>query len=242
MNEPSDRELDTTGGKIPLFQYCLRRDGREWTVLHAGAVLTTTDESQAISSTTNRLPYGASLWPAAIALAHEIASRPADFQARSVLELGAGLGLPGIVAASLGAHVVQTDRDELALHICERNGQRNGAHAIEHRLADWTDWSEPGHFDWIIGSDILYGESLHPHLRRIFGSNLAPGGRMLLADPFRGAGFRFLETLESEGWNVTFAQWDVGQEGRSRPMGVFELKPPALEVPDRAAKEGPCRS
>ena len=144
---------------------------------------------------TNRLPYGVSVWPSAIALAHEIAARAEAFRGRSVLELGAGIGLPGIVAASLGGRVVQTDRDELALHLCKRNGERNDPAAIEYRLADWTEWDDPERYDWIIGSDILYGESLHPHLRRIFESNLASKGRILLADPFRGSVLCFLRDI-----------------------------------------------
>jgi methyltransferase-like protein 23 len=140
--------------------------------------------------------------------------------------LGAGIGLPGIVAATLGGRVVQSDRDELALHLCKRNGERNDPIAIEYRLADWTEWDDPERYDWIIGSDIIYGESLHPHLRRIFESNLAPEGQILLADPFRGRGLRFLETLEAEGWCVTFSKWDIGEEATPRPLGVFELSPP----------------
>jgi methyltransferase-like protein 23 len=226
MSDPKDQELDTTGGRFQLFDYRLRRAGREWTVLHTGTVLTEADETHAIGSKTNRLPYGVSLWPSAIALAHEIATRAEAFRGRSVLELGAGVGLPGIVAASHGGRVVQTDRDELALHLCKRNGERNGVDAIEYRPADWTEWGDVRHFDWIIGSDILYGESLYPHLRRIFESNLAPAGRILLADPFRGRGIGFLETLEAEGWRVTFSKWDVGEEATPRPIGVFELLPP----------------
>ena len=226
MSKPEDQQLDTSGGKFPLFDYRLRKDGREWTVLHTGAVLTEADETHAMVLKTNRLPYGVSVWPSAIALAHEIVTRAKAFHGRSVLELGAGVGLPGIVAASLGGRVVQTDREELALHLCKRNGERNGAGTIEYRLSDWTEWGESGRYDWIIASDILYGESLHPHLRRIFQSNLASTGRILLADPFRGTAVPFLETLEAEAWSVTFNKWDVGEEATPRPVGVFELVPP----------------
>jgi methyltransferase-like protein 23 len=218
--------LDTSAGKFPLFEYRLRRDGREWTVLHTGAVLTEADEIHAMVLKTNRLPYGVSVWPSAIALAHEIATQAAAFRGRSVLELGAGVGLPGIVAASFGGRVLQTDREELALHLCERNGERNGAGTIEYRPSDWTEWGEAGRYDWIIASDVLYGESLHPHLRRIFESNLAANGRILLADPFRGSSLRFLETSEAEGWRVTFNKWNVGEAATPRPVGVFALVPP----------------
>ena len=84
----------------------------------------------------------------------------------------------------------------------------------------------PSRSHWVIGSDILYGESLHPDLRRIFENNLAPGGRVLLSDPFRATSFRLLETMESDGWTVSFNKWEVGEEGTPRPIGVFELVPP----------------
>ena len=139
------------------------------------------------------------------------------------------MGLPGIVAASAGGRVVQTDRDELALHLARRNGARNEVAGVEHRVADWTEWTDRDPYDWIIGSDILYGAVLHDHLRRIFARNLAPGGRILLADPFRGVGRRFLEGMEATGWRISYNQWDVGGEGAPRPIAVFELVPPDLD-------------
>jgi predicted nicotinamide N-methyase len=218
--------LQTSAGDLPLHEDRLRQDAREWTILHTGAVLTRADESRLLNVRTDRLRYGVALWPSAIALAHEVATRPWAFHRRTVLELGDGTGLPGIVAASLKGRVVQTDRDELALSVCRRNGERNRAFAIEYRLADWTRWDDAGLYDWVLGSDILYGEPLHPDLRRIFETNLARGGRILLADPFRGASLRLLEALEGDGWMITMARWDVGEEAAPRPIGVFELAPP----------------
>lgn len=218
--------LNTSVGEFPLYDYRLRLAGREWTVLHTGAVLTHEDESRFLHEPVNRLPYGVALWPAAIALAHEVASRPEAFQGRRVLELGAGTGMPGIVAASLGGQVVQTDRQEMAMSVCKRNGERNGTLAIEHRLADWTQWDDARPYEWILGSDVLYGDTLHPHLRRIFESNLAPRGRILLSDPFRAVSLRLLEALEEDGWRIALTKWNVGEDSAPRPIGVFELMAP----------------
>ena len=228
MSAPDDRPraLHTPAGEVPLQESRLVAAGREWTLLHTGAVLTREDEARVIDEQRDRLPYGIALWPAAIALAHEVASRADAFRDRRVLELGAGTGLPGLVAAALGAQVVQTDRDELALSVCRRNGARNGVGAIEYRLVDWATWDDAGRYDWILGADILYGESTHPHLRRIFTANLAPGGRVLLADPFRGASLRLLEALEADGWAIAVSKWQVGEEAAMRPVGLFELTPP----------------
>lgn len=218
--------LRTTVGEFPLHRCRLSVGGREWSVLHTGATISHADESEFLDNSSSRLPYGVVLWPSAIALAHEVATREKDFRGRTVLELGAGTGLPGIIAASLGARVVQTDRQELALYLCRLNGERNGALGIQHREADWTVWPIEDHFDWILGSDVLYGETLHPHLRRIIESNLKPGGRVLLADPFRAASVPFLESLEADGWRVVMSKWSVGDNISPRAIGVYELTPP----------------
>ena len=227
MSPPDSRprSLHAPGGDVPLHESRLRAAGREWALLHTGAVLTPADEARVIGEPRDRLPYGVALWPAAIALAHEVAARADAFRGRRVLELGAGTGLPGLVAAALGGRVVQTDRDALALAVCALNAERNGARTIEHRLVDWADWGDAGRYAWILGADILYAEAAHPHLRRILESNLAPGGRVLLADPFRGASLRLLEALEADGWAITLRKWRVGEEGGMRPVGLFELAP-----------------
>jgi len=214
-------------GAVSLDEYRLGLGGREWSILHTGAILSHAEEQRFLSTQKERVPYGVVLWPAAIALAHEIAARVEEFRSARVLELGAGTGLPGIVAASLGASVVQTDRQELALAICRQNGARNGVDNLEHRLTDWTAWGDAERYRWIIGSDILYSAAMHPHLRRIFERNLAPGGRVLLADPFRAASLPLLEALEAEGWQLTLSRWSVGEEGSPRAIGLFELVPPA---------------
>jgi predicted nicotinamide N-methyase len=142
-----------------------------------------------------------------------------------VLELGAGTGLPGIVAATFGARVVQTDRLDKALDLCRQNAERNRV-AIEHRVADWTDWKEEDRYDLILGADVIYAERLHPFLRNIFDNNLTPGGRLLMADPFRARSMPLLEAMETDGWTVGLTKWTVGGAEHQLPIGVYEIAPP----------------
>ena len=221
-NEPPT-ELRTNAGDVSLHQYHVTLGGRAYAILHTGAILTVDDEQRLVSDNERQRPYGLALWPSAIALAHEIAGRADETRGRHILELGAGTGLPGIVAASLGARVVQTDRHPAALSLCRLNAERNGATTVEHRLGDWVLWDDATRYDRIIGSDVLYAAAMHAYLTDIFNANLAPGGRVLLSDPFRRASLALLESLEAAGWRVTFGKWSVGGEDARCAVGVYEL-------------------
>jgi predicted nicotinamide N-methyase len=211
---PEAELLRTTVGDFALHEYRFRAGERAWSVLHTEAILSHDDEQRFLGERRDRVPYGVALWPASIALAHDLAARGDTLRGTRVLELGAGTGLPGIVAAAHGAHVVQTDRHEVAMHVCRRNAARNGVAGLEHRIADWGAWTDEARYDWIVGADVLYGVTTHPDLRRILERNLAPGGRALL------------ESLEHDGWRIALAKWRVGDEP-PRAIGVFELAPPA---------------
>ena len=206
----------------PRHEYHLRLGPHEWIIAHSGATLSDMDEQRYLSEERSVAPYGFALWPAAIALAHELASRAGELAGKRLLELGSGTGLPGIVAATYGARVVQTDRHDAALALGRSSAERNGARSIEHRLADWTEWTDTQRYDLILGADVIYAPRFHPWLRAIFDTNLAPAGRLLLTDPFRSGSLEFLESMERDGWRVTVTKWKLGGEWGERAVGGFE--------------------
>lgn len=197
---------------------------REWSVLNAGLPFTYATEDSYVSQTSRHLPYGVALWPAALALAEELDARGEQLSGKSVLELGAGTGLPGLVAASQGAQVVQTDNDETVLMLCEQNAVQNEIGGVQRRLMDWTDWRDKEQYDIILGADILYMDSLQPVLAAIFRRNLASRGFVLLADSGRPQSRRFLDALPGQGWHIAQSVRDVCGDFETRSVGLFELR------------------
>ena len=145
---------------------------------------------------------------------------------RRVLDLCSYTGGFALSAAKGdAASVTAVDLDEAAIAQAERNAKRNGVSTIEHRVADWTSWTDRERYDLVIGSDILYTDLLHPFLRHIFETNLRPGGVVVLSDPFREESMALFEMLEADGWRVAMDKWTVGIAPPPRPIGVFALTP-----------------
>lgn len=214
--------LCTSIGDFTLHEYRLTGGARSLSFLHTGAILTREQEEQYLARERGRLPYGVMLWPSSIALAHDLFTRAEELPNKRVLELGAGTGLPGIVAAALGAKVLQVDRDAIALHVCALNSERNGVTGNEVRDADWETFDSEHPFDLVLGADVLYATTLHDRLRAICDAYLAPGGRVLFADPFRAQSLPMLEAMEANGWRVSLAKWSIQVEDSTRTIAIYE--------------------
>ena len=122
------------------------------------------------------------------------------------LEIGAGSGLCGIVAARQGANMLLTDVAEESLVIAHENAKMNGvSSAVAYRLLNWyscDDFIEAEYqqFDLLIGSDVLFmGGAVKPVLRLIT-SLLRSGGRALIAGPGRANLESFEDLLYEAGF------------------------------------------
>ena len=214
--------LQTSIGDFALHEYRLSLGARAWSFLHTGAIFTVEQERRYLACERDRLPYGVMLWPASIALVHDVLARADQLRGKRVLELGAGTGMPGIVAATLGAQVLQVDRNEVALHVCTMNKERNHVPNVDVREADWETFQCDQQFDLILGSDVLYVTTMHDRLRAICDAYLAPGGVVLFSDPLRSQSLPMLEAMEATGWRVSLAKWSVEVETGTRTIAVYE--------------------
>ncbi|NWV18637.1 MT21A methyltransferase, partial [Origma solitaria] len=132
-----------------------------------------------------RLGVAAVVWDAAVVLCAYLEIEGIDLRDRSVIELGAGTGLLGIVVTLLGkgffvvsfkaiyncsARVTITDR-AAALEFLESNVQANLPPELRPRaVVKELTWGKdldnfpPGAFDFVLGADIVYLEETFPEL------------------------------------------------------------------------------
>lgn len=171
----------------------------------------------------DEIPFWAELWPAARALARFMASNQTLVQLK-VLELGAGLGLPGIVAAAQGAHVVQTDYSPAAVAACAHNAGINGV-TTSPVMADWRSFPDLGVFDWCIASDVLYEPTFHANLLEIFDQVLAPQGRIVISDPGREYAKKFMAQLAERGFCIEKIEEVEICEGRGYKIDLYIATP-----------------
>jgi len=133
------------------------------------------------------------LWPSGAHLAARMALRPVDPTER-VLEIGCGLGLASLVGHRRGADVTASDCHPMAAAFLAENVRLNGLAPMKYRHGHWSaaehEQDAPagagpsptgvhGHFDLIIGSDLLYERDANANLAHFIGPPCQPHGRDL---------------------------------------------------------------
>lgn len=149
-----------------------------------------------------RIPYWAELWPSAVGLAQFLLRRQAISPGEKVLELGCGLGLPGIAAGALGGLVTLSDYLQPALDFAERNWQLNHHKAVELALLDWREPAPGLAADCVLASDITYEERNFPYLPAAFRQLCRQGGKVIISDPRRQKAQSFFAGLPGQGFTV----------------------------------------
>jgi predicted nicotinamide N-methyase len=163
-------------------------------------------------------PYWAHLWTGALVLA---AAVPAN--AGRVLEIGCGLGLPGLVAARRGARVTFLDRIAAPLSFVRASGATNGLAPVDVCVADFAGEALRGGFDLLLAAEVLYDRATLGTLPEALRRRLRPGGRALLTDARRTDTAAFYAALDASGlcWRAT--EHAVREEGLPLRVRLVEV-------------------
>lgn len=148
-----------------------------------------------------RLPYWAEVWPASVLLGRHILRNSESLGGRACLDLGCGLGLTGMIASSVGAHVAAFDYEWPAVRFARHNAELNG---VPQPLWMVMDWRQPavkqGAYDFIWGGDVLYEKRFFKPLIELFRYALAPGGKIWIGEPVRTVSRPVWDELRAEGF------------------------------------------
>uniref|UniRef100_M3YPR3 Histone-arginine methyltransferase METTL23 n=2 Tax=Mustela putorius furo TaxID=9669 RepID=M3YPR3_MUSPF len=108
------------------------------------------------------LEYGMYVWPCAVVLAQYLWFHRRSLPGKAVLEIGAGVSLPGIMAAKCGAEVILSDSSELphCLEICRQSCEMNDLPQVRVIGLTWGHVSQdllalPSQ-DIILASDVFF--------------------------------------------------------------------------------------
>ncbi len=168
----------------------------------------------------NYLPYWADLWPAARMLAKVILREP-GLAGQKALEVGCGLGLPGIAALAAGLHVTFSDCDATALRFAADNARLNGFHDFETLVVDWREPPSGLAFPVVLASDLIYELANVEPVVCLLGRVMAPGGICLLTDQDRVPSYEFRQALSRRGLSYTTQAVKTGEPGGRRVRGTL---------------------
>ena len=136
---------------------------------------------------------GTRIWSSSAILADHMISKRSEFEGRSVLELGAGPGVCGLIAVQLGSNVTMTDFDPKVLTLLMKNIRSNlletdACDRVHTHRLDWSDESTyiSEQFDVLIASDVLYWEEHIGWLVTTINFHLKPTGQCLMVVAGRG--------------------------------------------------------
>ncbi|KAG2680145.1 hypothetical protein I3843_11G085500 [Carya illinoinensis] len=218
----------------------------------AGKALTIHELEDVCDSVTGRALTGSWVWGSALVLSDWIASQNFDFQDKTVLELGAGAGLPGLTAALLGAgRVVLTDIGPLLPGLI-RNVEANGLQdRVEVKEYVWGSDKSPSQsgdldvFNLVLMSDVFFNTeetaNLAKTLKRVCGER--KDTVVWAACEVRPWTAECLNALATQGFGVIELSSQFNPSNTSNSLeeesfdmfAIFQLIPPNQETDVEAA-------
>jgi len=172
----------------------------------------------------SEFPFWTRLWDSAMVLAYVLAGQKKT-AGKSLFEIKAGLGAPGLAAASAGFDVTLADEEDIIMDFQKVSAAASGLSNINFIRLDWQNPREAGLFDVLAGAELLSRDDLFQPLLNIFRLCLKPGGEIYLAhDERRQNLFKFLE-LAQDDFQIGFKKQVLRKDGNDVTVVINRLRP-----------------
>ena len=168
-------------------------------------------------------PFWIKLWEAAMVLSYVLASLP-EAKGKRLLELGAGLGAPGLAAASCGFDVTLSDYEDIIRDFQKVSVAASGLGNVNCVHLDWLDPPELEPFDVLAAAEVLFREEFFDPLLEVFQKYLKPGGSIFLAhDAKRKCLPLFLEKAKKD-YHIAINKQVIKKDGREIVVIINRLQ------------------
>lgn len=166
-------------------------------------------------------PFWAKIWASSIALCDFLKAHPNWVQGKSVLEIGAGIGLPSFSIANLASSVLISDHAKEAIDLMQKNIDFLHLMNVKAACLDWNHFSNQITADTVLLSDINYTPDEFAALLTLLNQFLERGSTIIIATPPRIMGVPFIQKLQA------FIQQEykqqVFEENQSTEISIYVL-------------------
>ena len=181
------------------------------------------DREALLQDDTEEPPYWAHLWTGALTLARYIDSS-IDCLGQTVLDLGCGLGLTGIIAAQKGGRVTFADKESDAVSFALANALLNRCSQCQARPFDFTQDNFDVRFSLILGAEILYDRPTFPALAQFLAEHLSSAGRAIFSDAKRTNTQDFYHQLDQAGLQWTCEEIREREDNLPLPVNIVTIQ------------------
>jgi predicted nicotinamide N-methyase len=181
-----------------------------------------TYESLRLENPATSFPFWAKVWPSAVALSSFLEQYQDLVKNKTVVEIGAGIGLPSFSIADHVAEITITDYDVDAIDLLQKNIAHLGNPKIKAICADWNFFPTSICADVVLLSDTNYAPSAFQSLLTLIQKFLQKGATIIIATPVRITASPFIEQLEMH--IIQRDLLELSYNGESSLIGLFVLK------------------
>ncbi len=171
----------------------------------------------------SEFPFWIRLWDSAMILSYVLAGQK-NSSGKRLLELGAGLGAPGLAAAAAGFDVTISDYEDIIMDFQKVSAAAWKLDNVKFIHLDWLAPPKMEPFDLLVGAEILFREDFFEPLLNIFNTCLKPDGEIFLATDARRQSLpKFLKLAEDQ-FEIGLKQQTIKKDGKKVTIILNRLR------------------
>lgn len=168
-------------------------------------------------------PFWIRLWDAAMVLSYVLGAQK-NVAGKRLLELGAGLGAPGLAASAAGYDVTLSDYEDIILDFQRVSAAASKLDTLKFCHFDWLNPPALEPFNVLAGAEILFREEFFQPLLGIFHSCLKDDGVIYLAhDARRQSLGKFLQ-LAQDDFEIAIKKQPIKRDGKEVTIIINKLR------------------